>query len=79
METLHRSTAKANLRDILTAYGHSGAVALLAEVVAEALPARRGRPTRQEALSRLVVNGLKVVFNTSRNAEVDISREEKVA
>lgn len=79
METLHRSTAKANLRDILAAYGHSGAVALLAEVVAEALPARRGRPTRQEALSRLVVNGLKVVFNASRNAEADISREEKVA
>lgn len=79
METLHRSTAKAAIRDILTAYGHSGAVALLAEVVAESLPTRRGRPTRQEALGRLVVNGLRIVFNDARNAEVDISREEKAA
>ncbi|NBT35734.1 MAG: hypothetical protein EBT03_09400 [Betaproteobacteria bacterium] len=50
----HRSTAKATIRDLLEAYGTAGTLALLGEVVGEKLPSRKGRPTREEAVARLV-------------------------
>lgn len=54
MSIEHRSTAKSLLRDLLETYGTAGTFALLGEVVGEKLPARRGRPTRDEAVARLV-------------------------
>ena len=54
MSIEHKSTAKATIRDLLETYGTAGTLALLGEVVGEKLPARRGRPTRDEAVARLV-------------------------
>lgn len=54
MSIEHKSTAKATLRDLLNEYGTAGTLALLGEVVSEGLPARRGRPTRDEAVARYV-------------------------
>lgn len=69
----HKSTAKAALRNLIAVHGKSGALNLLAEVMAESLPSRRGRPTRDEAVTRLVLGALTVIL-----PEV-ISGEEKVA
>jgi hypothetical protein len=54
----HRSTAKATLRSLLSTYGSSGTIALLGEVVLESVPRRRGRPTRDEKVARLIAKTL---------------------
>lgn len=54
----HRSTAKSLLRSLLETYGTAGTFALLGEVVGERLPARRGRPTRDEAVARMVTKAI---------------------
>lgn len=69
----HKSTAKASLRNLLAVHGKSGTLNLLAEVMAESLPSRRGRPTRDEAVTRLVLGALTTIL-----PEV-VSGEEKVA
>lgn len=54
MSIEHKSTAKAALRNLVATYGSAGTLGLLSEVFLEALPARRGRPTREEKVTRLV-------------------------
>lgn len=54
----HRHTAKASIRQLLEAHGAAGTLSLLGEVLNESLPARRGRPTRDEAVNRLIVKDL---------------------
>lgn len=58
MSIEHKSTAKAALREILSIHGHAGTLSLLSEVVLEAVPSRRGRPTRQERVNRLVASSV---------------------
>ncbi len=68
----HKSTAKAAIRNLLAVHGKSGTLTLLNEVLSESLPTRRGRPTREEAVTRLITNILDAVI-----PEV-IAGEEKV-
>lgn len=68
----HKSTAKATLRSLLSTYGKSGTLTLLNEVLTESLPARRGRPTRDQAVTRLVTSALEAII-----PEV-VTGEEKV-
>lgn len=58
----HKSTAKAALRNLLSTYGKSGTLTLLNEVLTESLPTRRGRPTREEAVARLVTSTLGAII-----------------
>lgn len=71
----HKSTAKATLRDLLSQHGKSGTLSLLREVLEEGLPARRGRPTRSESVTRLMVTTLEtlipeIVFCEEKVSEV---------
>lgn len=54
----HRHTAKSSLRQLLAAHGSAGLLSLLGEVINEDLPARRGRPTREEAVGRAITKSL---------------------
>ena len=54
----HVSTAKAAIRDLFEAHGRTGALTLIAEVLKETLPQRRGRPTREEAMNRAILRAL---------------------
>ena len=54
MSIEHKSTAKAIIRDLLTAYGRAGFLGLVGEVAMEGVERRRGRPTREEKVARLV-------------------------
>ncbi len=56
----HKSTAKATLRNILSVHGKSGTLLLLKEVLEGALPSRKGRPTREQAVTRMITS----VFST---------------
>lgn len=58
MSIEHKSTAKATLRNLISNFGTAGTLALLSEVLIEKLPSRRGRPTRDEKISRLVLKSL---------------------
>ena len=49
----HKHTAKAAIRNLFAAYGASGTLQLIAEVLSESIPQRRGRPTRAEGVARL--------------------------
>lgn len=71
----HKSTAKATIRNLITEHGKSGTLNLLREVLEEGLPARRGRPTRNESVTRLMVSTLEtlipeVVFCEEKVTEV---------
>ena len=72
MDMTHRHTAKASLRDLLAAHGKSGTILLLAEVLREQLPSRRGRPTRQESVVRLALSGLEAAYQAVANAEQSV-------
>ena len=65
----HKSTAKATIRDLFAVYGRAGTRALISEVVMEAVPQRRGRPTRDEKVARLVARTLTDVFPVVAAAE----------
>lgn len=69
MNVDHKSTAKALIRDLIQTYGQAGTLSLLAEVSLEALPARRGRPTREERVTRLVTNTLEGLLPAVIEAE----------
>lgn len=78
----HKSTAKAAIRNLLAVHGKSGTLNLLNEVLSESLPARRGRPTREEAVTRLITNVLSTIIpeviagEEKANAAVEPSDEE---
>jgi hypothetical protein len=72
MDMNHRHTAKASLRDLLSAHGKSGTILLLAEVLREQLPSRRGRPTRQEAVVRIALTSLQSAYQAVANAEQSV-------
>jgi hypothetical protein len=65
----HKSTAKASLRNLISSFGTSGTLALLSEVLIEKLPARRGRPTRDEKVSRLVLKTIEGLLDDVVSAE----------
>jgi hypothetical protein len=69
MSIEHKSTAKASLRDLLSAHGKAGVLLLLGEVLREQLPTRRGRPTRAEAVTRIALAGLEKAYQAVANAE----------
>ena len=58
MSMEHRHTAKASLRQLLAAHGSAGLLSLLGEVINEDIPARRGRPTREQAVGRAITKSL---------------------
>jgi hypothetical protein len=65
----HKNTAKATIRDLFAVYGRAGTLALISEVAMEAVPARRGRPTRDEKVARLVARTLTDAFPVVAAAE----------
>jgi hypothetical protein len=69
MSIEHKSTAKATIRDLLATYGRAGTLALVAEVVMESVPSRRGRPTRDEKVARLVAKSLTDAYGAVAAAE----------
>jgi hypothetical protein len=69
MSIQHKSSAKASLRSIFSAYGVSGFLGLVSEVLMENLPARRGRPTRDEKVNRLVLSTLEPLLSKVAMAE----------
>lgn len=69
----HKSTAKATLRNLLSTFGKSGTLTLLNEVLSESLPSRRGRPTRDEAVTRFIVSAVGAIIPEA------LGGEEKVA
>jgi len=79
MSIEHKSTAKASLRDLLSAHGKAGVLHLLGEVLREELPVRRGRPTRQEAVVRIALTSLNVAYQNVSNAEASLLEKEEAA
>lgn len=69
MNVDHKSTAKAALRNLIATYGQAGTLSLLSEVVLEALPSRRGRPTRDERVSRLITSAMEALLPKVIEAE----------
>lgn len=65
----HKSTAKATIRDLFATYGRAGTLALISEVVMEGVEKRRGRPTRDEAVARMVARTLTDAFPAVSEAE----------
>lgn len=65
----HKSTAKATIRDLFAAYGRAGTLALISEVAMEGVEKRRGRPTRDEKVARLVARTLTEAFPQVAAAE----------
>ena len=73
----HKHTAKASLRDLLSAHGKAGVLLLLGEVLREQLPARRGRPTRAEAVTRIALAGLEKAYQAVANDEDVLQGKEE--
>ena len=65
----HKSTAKAALRNLLSALGKAGTLALLGEVLMESLPKRKGRPTREESVTRMITSSLSLLLPEVNAAE----------
>lgn len=65
----HKSTAKATIRDLFAVYGRAGTLALISEVAMEGVEKRRGRPTRDEKVARLVARTLTEAFPQVAEAE----------
>lgn len=78
MALIHRHSAKAAVRSLFKAHGKSGAIFLLAEVLREELPARRGRPTREEADARAALKALALAAAAFREAGEDLTEEDAV-
>jgi hypothetical protein len=79
MSIEHKSTAKASLRDLLSAHGKAGVLLLLGEVLREELPVRRGRPTRAQTVTRLALAGLESTYQAIANAEDALVEKEEGA
>jgi hypothetical protein len=70
----HKHTAKAAIRNLFAAHGASGTLQLIAEVLSESIPQRRGRPTRAEGVARLISRSLEGIL-----PEVALREEEMQA
>ena len=69
MSIEHKSTAKAIIRDLITAYGRAGFLSLVGEVAMETVERRRGRPTRDEKVARLVAKAVTEAIPVVAQAE----------
>jgi hypothetical protein len=69
MSIEHKSTAKATIRDLITAYGRAGFLSLVGEVAMETVERRRGRPTRDEKVARLVAKAVTEAIPAVAEAE----------
>lgn len=65
----HSATAKATIRNMINAHGRAKTLALLTDVLAEELSARRGRPTRAQAAIRKAGQSLVIAVAQLANAD----------
>ena len=75
----HKHTAKAAIRNLFAAHGASGTLQLIAEVLSESIPQRRGRPTRAEGVARLISRSLEGILPEVAAAIMSLHHQQQAA